>query len=58
MPLAGLIGFDSSFRCEGQAESPPAAADAKAFRAQARPQPSQGKRRLSDLRERSEAGKF
>jgi hypothetical protein len=39
---AGPIGFGSPFCCEDKAESPPAAAIAKAFRAQARPQPSQG----------------
>jgi hypothetical protein len=47
--LAGLIGFGTPFCNQVKRESPPSAANAKAFRARARPQPSQGDRRLSDL---------
>jgi hypothetical protein len=47
-PLAGLLKFVRAF-CERDEELPPTAANAKVFRARARPQPSQGNRRLSDL---------
>jgi len=47
-PSAGLLQFAKAF-CEPEKDLPPPAANVKEFRAQARPQPSQGNRRLSDL---------
>ena len=46
--LAAPLTFAAAF-CKPQKKLPPLAANAKDFRAHARPQPSQGSRRLSDL---------
>jgi len=47
-PLAAPLTFAATF-CERQEKFPPSAANAKEFRAHARPQPSQDNHPLSDL---------